>query len=171
MLSRFPAKLEQYLSSDQELGRRLQGFKTFSGKPDGHHRRARQQGEPAIARAVRCYPFGGTTELDGAEVIAIHLNDRETDNHITIALRDRSFKVTQTPARTPLLSLDLSTELFKKALLGRYRWLWLMGMDEVGLTYSRDLPHSDWITILEILVAMQEMAELDPEMWRQLTDL
>ena len=40
-----------------------------------------------------------------------------------------------------------------------------MGMDDVKITFSDNLPHSDWITILEVLVAMQEVVEFDKELW------
>jgi hypothetical protein len=62
--------------------------------------------------------------------------------------------------------VGLSKQLFKDAILGRYRWVWLFGMDEVELTYSDGLPHSDWVTILEICVTMQELVEFDKELWQ-----
>ena len=38
-------------------------------------------------------------------------------------------------------------------------------MEEVKLTHSDKLPHSDWVTILEICVTMQELVEFDKEAW------
>lgn len=164
MLKDFNKKLESYLNSDAELQRRLKGFKTFSGIPDGHYRRARAEGEKTIARAVRCYPFGGKSSLDGHEIISIRIVDNGNESGFVISLRDKNFSVSSKDETNPFLSLELSKDTFKKALLGRYRWIWIIGMDEVNVKYSDELPHSDWVTIFEILVAMQEIAEFDIEM-------
>ena len=76
------------------------------------------------------------------------------------------FSIAQGPWKSPHLTISLSKELFKKTVLGRYRWLWTMGMDGVEITYSEGLPHSDWVTILEVLVAMQELVEFDKALWQ-----
>lgn len=168
MLTEYTAKLERYLNADPELGRRLQGFKTFSGTPDGHYRRAREAGKPALARAVRCYPFGGKSQLQGRDLIAFHLEDAGV--RLRIGLSEGVFRVEQGEAPEACLRLRLSRELFKRALLGRYRWLWLFGLDGVAVSHAPDLPHSDWVTLLEVLVAMQEVLELDPDLLRKAAD-
>ncbi|MCU0663120.1 MAG: hypothetical protein MUC50_12435 [Myxococcota bacterium] len=167
MLIEYTEKLERYLNNDAELHRRLSGFKTFSGIPDGHYKRARQAGAPAIARAVRCYPFGGKSQLDGRDLLAFHLKDYPAGPEFRIALADGVFRVSPGKATEPCLRLALPKELFKRALLGRYRWLWLFSQDEVELRYAEDLPHSDWVTVLEVLVAMQELLEFDPDLLRK----
>jgi len=161
MIPGYNKKLETYLNSDPELQRRLKGFKTFSGTPDGHYKRARLEGEKSIARAVKCYPFGGKSLLDGHEIISI-INEDDAESSFAISLNNNIFSVKKSEGLNPLLTLALPKEVFKNAMLGRYRWLWVIGMDEVKVKYSDDLPHSDWVTILEILVAMQEMSEFDP---------
>lgn len=164
LLVDFNIKLESYLNSDQELQRRLKGFKTFSGIPDGHYKRARQEGDQAIVRAVRCYPFGGKSLLKDCEIIGIHIKNGDEAAKLVVSLHRGKFSVKNANWANPHLTLELSKELFKKAVLGRYRWLWLIGIDEVKIQYSTRLPHSDWITIFEILVAMQELVEFDPKL-------
>ena len=171
MLTAYAHGLEEFLNADAELQRRLAGFKTFCGPPDGHHRRAREQGASAAARAVRCYPFGGASALDGHELIAIQVDDNPGLD-LVVRLQDSRFSVRcGDRASEPLLRLTVTRELLKKTILGRYRWLWLMGMDEVRVSHSGELPHSDWVTILEVLVAMQELVELSGEYWRQVESL
>ena len=161
MVEEFIKKLEEYLNNDQELQRRLIGFKTFSGIPDGHYKRARAEGEKAIARAVRCYPFGGKSILDGNEIISIKATNGSNSSGFAIYLKDKKFSVKNNSDTNPFLSLEIPKDIFKKTLLGRYRWIWVIGMDEVNIKYSEELPHSDWVTIFEVLVAMQEIAEFD----------
>ncbi|MFC1669765.1 hypothetical protein ACFL20_05180 [Spirochaetota bacterium] len=167
MLTDFNKKLEAYLNSDKELQRRLEGFKAFSGTPDGHYHRARQQGISAVARAVKCYPFGGESLLKDCEIVGIKITDANDSTGLIISLKDNKFEVTGGNWEKPHLTLELSMELFKMGLLGRYRWLFLMGMDDVKITFSDNLPHSDWVTILEVLVAMQEVVEFDGELWNR----
>ncbi|MBI5375851.1 MAG: hypothetical protein HZA77_10480 [Candidatus Schekmanbacteria bacterium] len=162
MLADFIIKLQKALDSDQELIRRLKGFKTFAGTPDGHYRRARLEGEKAIARAVRCYPFGGKSHLDGKEIIGINIADG--DSSLTVSLKNGKFKVASGKINEPCLSLEIPKEIFKLTILGRYRWLWTIGMDEVNVKYIEGLPHSDWVTIFELLVIMQELNEFDTEL-------
>lgn len=167
MIAEFGKALEQYLNNDIELKRRLKGFKAFSGAPDGHYHRARQEGISAVARAVRCYPFGGQSQLGDGELIGIKILDNETADHLVVNLSERAFSVSITPFSKPVLALTLPKELFIKTILGRHRWLWTMGMDKVQLSHADDLPHSDWVTILEILVTMQELIEFHPELWQK----
>ena len=171
MLAEFNQRFEDYLNSDQELQRRLEGFKTFCGVPDGHYHRARQGGVKTIARAVKCYPFGGESLLKDCEVIAIRITDDTAIENCVVTLKDGVFSVGNDSKEKPHLALELSKTLFSRTLLGRHRWLWVMGMDEVKVNYSTELPHSDWVTILEILVAMQELAEFDSEMWKKIESL
>ncbi len=160
MLKDFNKKFEDYLNADGELQRRLKGFKTFSGMPDGHYRRAREEGEKAIARAVRCYPYGGKSLIgNNNDIIGIDIND--SDENMLISLVNGKFSVKKSNWQKTFLSISLPLEKFKKAILGRYRWIWLLGLDDVEVSYCEELPHSDWITILEILVAMQELPEFD----------
>jgi hypothetical protein len=166
MLDVFTKKLETYLNADEELKRRLEGFKNFSGHPDGHYERARAEGDSALARAVRCYPFGGESDIKNCEVVGIRIADGDEEFQFVIRLDGQTFSVTTGSFANPLLSVGLSKQLFKEAILGRYRWVWLFGMDEVELTYSNGLPHSDWVTILEICVTMQELVEFDKELWQ-----
>ena len=164
----FTENLEQYLNRDAELKRRLEGFKFFSGKPNGHYKRAREEGNAAIAKAVKCYPFGGKSELRDCELLGLCLSDVEGDNTFTISLNNRTFSIENRPWESPHLSITLNKALFKKTVLGRYRWLWVIGMDEVEISHSNELPHSDWVTILEVLVAMQELVEFDKELWEKI---
>ncbi len=165
MLDTFTKKLETYLNTDEELQRRLKGFKNFSGQPDGHYERARAEGDSALARAVRCYPFGGESEIKNCEVVGVRIEDGDKDLPFVIRLDGQTFSVTSGSFDNPLLGLSLSKKLFKEVILGRYRWVWLFAMDEVKLTHSDKLPHSDWVTILEICVTMQELVEFDKELW------
>ena len=164
MLAEYQRRLEERLNADPELGRRLQGFKTFAGKPDGHHRRARAQGDAAIATAVRCYPFGGTSALDGHELVGFHIRDGGERARFVISLSGGKFTVRPGDWSQPLLALSLPKDLFKRTVLGRYRWLWVIGMDEVQVAHANELPHSDWVTIFEVLVVMQEIVEFDTDL-------
>lgn len=164
LLTQFIKKYESYLNGDAELKRRLEGFKNFSGVPDGHYTRARRQGDSAMVRAVRCYPFGGKSLIGDCDVVSITLKDDQEETGIVVSVNGTAFSVTSGTAEAPRLGLVLSKELFQRTVLGRYRWMWVIGMAEVGVTYAEGLPHSDWVTILEILVAMQELIEFDPEL-------
>jgi hypothetical protein len=66
------------------------------------------------------------------------------------------------------MTITLSKELLKKTILGRYRWVWTISLDEVAVTWCAGLPHSDWITLLEILVVMQELVECDAELLQKI---
>ena len=120
--------------TDEELERRLAGFKHFSGVPDRHYRRARAQGSSAVARAVKCYPFGGESLLGDCNLVSICIEDLKKDNLFTISLKDGKFAIENGKPKEPHLTITLSKELFQKTVLGRYRWLWTMGMDEVQIS-------------------------------------
>ena len=167
----FYRRLESYLNADEELARRLKGFKTFAGLPDGHYERARREGPKALVRAVRCYPFGGTSLLNECTFVTIQIQDTDYSARFSVALADHTFSVKTGDEGTSHLSITLSKALFKKVLLGRYRWIWLFGMDEVKVEYTNNLPHSDWITILEVLVAMQELVEFYPDFLKAVEQL
>ncbi len=169
MIESFIKQYETYLNNDPELGRRLAGFQHFSGTPDAHYTRARQEGNRCLARAVKCYPFGGKSHLSNDELVAIELKD--TSLKFVISLLDSRFAINTGNWENPHLTIRLSKELFCRTVLGRHRWLWVMGMDEVEVTHSDSLPHSDWVTILEVLVAMQEVVEFEPELWKQIENL
>ncbi len=169
MLENFVKQYEIYLNNDQELNRRLAGFRTFSGIPDGHYTRARQEGIKCPARAVKCYPFGGKSHLSDGELIGIELQD--TQQKFVVSLKDNHFTIKSGDWKKPHLTIRLSMELFRRTVLGRHRWVWVMGMDEVEITHSEGLPHSDWVTILEVLVVMQELVEFEPELWKQIENL
>jgi hypothetical protein len=160
----FIKKYEDYLNADPELGRRLKGFKNFSGMPDGHYDRARQEGKSAQVRAIRCYPFGGSSQLDDCNVIGITVKEGGTEIFMVISLSNSVFSVKAKAAENPKLNLVMTKELFTRTILGRYRWMWVIGMDEVEVSWSSELPHSDWVTILELLVTMQELVEFDPDL-------
>lgn len=168
LLADFYQRFENYLNKDEELARRLKGFKTFAGLPDGHYKRARREGSKALVRAMRCYPFGGKSLLNDCDLVGIYIQDNDCAARFSISIAHRIFSVKTGVAANPHLSIKLSKELFKETLLGRYRWIWLLAMDEVEVEYSKGLPHSDWITILEILVAMQELAEFNPDFMKAL---
>jgi hypothetical protein len=163
-IQEFIRKYEDCLNADPELGRRLKGFKNFSGMPDGHYNRARQQGKSAQVRAVRCYPFGGSSQLNDAEVIGIRVKDGDAEFFFTVTLGNFRFSVKPGEAENPKLNLELTKDLFIRTLLGRYRWMWVIGMEEVKVSWASGLPHSDWVTILEMLVVMQELVEFDPDL-------
>jgi hypothetical protein len=167
----FCKKYQAYLNADGELERRLAGFKHFSGVPDGHYKRARAQGISAVARAVKCYPFGGKSLLEDCELVGIQIDGLEENNTFAVSLRDRKFEIKNADWKSPHLTITLSKELFKKTVLGRYRWLWTIGMEEVTISHSEGLPHSDWVTILEVLVVMQELVEFDKELWQTIESL
>ncbi len=171
MLTDYNEKLEVYLNEDQELQRRLQGFKNFSGVPNGHYKRAREQGVRAIDRAVRCYPFGGESQIKDGDIIGINFKEGSEIYKLSVSVKNGQFVVKDKAAKNPHLKLAFSKDIFKNAILGRYRWVWLFGHADVKLEHSSELPHSDWITILEILVAMQELVEFDPEMWKKVESL
>jgi hypothetical protein len=164
-------KFEDFLNNDAELKRRLDGFKSFSGTPDGHYRRARAEGISAVARAVKCYPFGGSSLLGDCELVGIRIKDATGESSFSIALCDKRFSIKSGDWNKPHLTIGLSKELFKQTVLGRYRWLWTIGMDEVEITCSETLPHSDWVTILEVLVALQEAVEFDKSLWEAIERL
>lgn len=168
MLAELQTRLTRYLNDDGELRRRLEGFDTFAGIPDGHYRRAREAGGPATARAVRCYPFGGQSLLDGRDLVRFRLSGAAGNAGFAISLANGTFAVNQGNAARPCLDLELPLSMFHRALLGRYRWLWLIGLDEVKVQHCDDLPHSDWVTIFEVLVAMQELVECDSELFSRL---
>jgi len=169
MIENFIKQYETYLNKDKELNRRLSGFRTFSGIPDGHYRRARQEGNKCPARAVKCYPFGGESHLVDDELVGIELSD--SHEKFVVSLKGDSFTIKIRDWKNPHLTIRLSKELFRRTVLGRHRWLWVIGMDEVEITHSEGLPHSDWVTILEVLVVMQEAVEFEPELWRQIENL
>ena len=164
ILSEYIEKFETALNADQELQRRLRGFKTFAGQPDGHYIRARQQGSSALARAVKCYPFGGASQLGGGELVGICIRDAQKNSPFVIARAGDMFSVRSSDWTAPRLTITLSKELFKKILLGRHRWIWAFSMDGVAVTWCEGLPHSDWITLLELLVIMQELVDSDTEL-------
>ena len=172
MYYEFNSLIESYLNSDPELERRLDGFYTFSGTPDGHYRRAREEASSAVARAVRCYPFGGKSLLEGRDLIEIRVRGASDDGYkgICLALERGRFKLMDRAGESPCLRLEIPAETLRLALLGRYRWLWLFSLDEVTVHAVDDLPHSDWITLLEILVAMQELVERDRDAFLRLSD-
>jgi len=163
-IQEFIKKYEDYLNADPELGHRLKGFKNFSGVPDGHYSRARQQGQSAQVRAVRCYPFGGSSQLNDSDLIGITVKDGSSEVPFVVSLNNFKFSVKPGAADNPKLDLELTKDLFIRTLLGRYRWMWVIGMEEVKVSWASGLPHSDWVTILEMLVVMQELVEFDPDL-------
>ena len=167
-MSEYCIQLETFLNADQELKRRLAGFKTFSGTPDRHYHRAREQGISAVARAVKCYPFGGKSLLGDGNMIGISILDGGKRSTIVIGKENRAFSVSTGEVDNVHLKLELAADLFWRTVLGRYRWLYVFAMDGVKVDCASHLPHSDWVTLLEMLVAMQELVEFEPNLWAEI---
>jgi hypothetical protein len=101
-------------------------------------------------------------------MVGVSVEGESTQDQFAISLENKHFSVKGGPWGQPHLTIELKDHLFWKTILGRYRWLWVFGMEGVTVGHANHLPHSDWVTLLEILVAMQEIVEFDPELWKQI---
>ena len=167
MLTDFAPRLQRYLNQDEELARRLKGFRTFAGAVDDHYQRAREQGMSAAARAVRCYPFGGESQLKDNDWIRIRCTDGPQSETLVISWVEKQFRVSFDEGKKPYLSVVLPKQLLIETLLGKHRWVWLFALDEVEVQHADNLPHSDWVTLLEVLVTLQEVVEFDSGLWKK----
>lgn len=173
--SEFLKKWEEYLNNDGELRRRISkdikvrsevAAKTFAGMPDGHYEYARQlQAKYKIwprFMALRHYPFGGTTQLDGKDVIEIVVPGKLA---FSVSLENEVFRIREGKAiKPPCLSVEMPVDVLKDMLTTRHRVLWCLADPRNKVKCVDGLPHGDWITIFEILVTLQEVVDMDPKM-------
>jgi hypothetical protein len=52
----------------------------------------------------------------------------------------------------------------KETLLSKQRWVWAIADPSAKITYMEGIPHSDWVTIFEVLVCFQELSDFHPEL-------
>jgi len=157
----FMEKWIDFLNKDEELKRRLKGFKGFCGKPGPRAERAKMLGWPRDM-GVACYPHPGKSMLDGRDLVELSIEA----NTYTIRLENGKFDLRKGKSENPCLRVKMPLPLFRDTLLSRHRWLWALADDQVKVECDNSLPHSDWITIFEVLVCAQELLEMDIEMRR-----
>lgn len=156
-LEEFMNKWVDFLNKDEELKRRIKGFKGFCGKPGLRAERAKLLKWPR-EMGTACYPHPGRSMLDGRNLIELNIPEIGV---YTIRLKDGKFSVEKGKAENPCLRIEIPLFLLKDTFLSKHRWLWVLADDQVKVKCDKELPHSDWITIFEVLVCAQELLEMD----------
>lgn len=150
----------EFMNDDQELKRRLNGFKKFSGVPGFRAERARVLGWPR-AMGTGPYPHGGQSHLDGKEIVELSVPGIF---NYTIVLKNKKFSFNEKKAKDPVLGIEMPLQLMKETLLSKQRWVWAIADPSAKITYMEGIPHSDWVTIFEVLVCFQELSDFHPEL-------
>lgn len=175
--SGFLRSYEKFLNADKELERRIalkDAFDTrdvfFGGHPclpgSGPYPRASIAYDPTRWAAAEGYK---ECALPGQELVELEVLGAF---HVTIALGKAKFKVSEGPAKKPLLSCRMPLELFRDMVLARHKVIWaLCQKSAVVRVGDAKLGLSDWTTVLEVLACFTDMAEMDPEVWKFATSL
>ncbi len=161
-------KWEDYLNRDGELKRRLAGFKTFSGLPGGHAKRAQKLRDKyktwPKAMGEACYPHPGKSIIDGKDLIELKvLLSNSRFLHYTLSLRGKKFNIRDGAGNNPCIKIEIPVDLFRDLALTNDRLFWVLADDRCKVYCTNNLPHSDWITIFETLVCLQEIVDVDKE--------
>ena len=100
---------------------------------------------------------GLSPSLDGRDVIELKLDHQVVP--YTIRLKGSRFDLRAEEAENPCLRLTLSLSSFKRLALTEERIVWSLLDNEHQCTISPDVAWHDFITILEIFVALQELVD------------
>jgi hypothetical protein len=168
-LDPFISKWEELLNKDEELKRRLQEFPEWHGGPVPY------PGEGPYPPPLYGGPFDPSewtkkrgyrsTILKGKDLIQITVPDKQLSLVVSLS-EDGVFTVKKgVTTKKPCLSIEMPWDLFKDMLTTRYRVVWALADDRTKLSWMEGIGHSDWITILEVLVVAQEVVDRYPEMW------
>lgn len=170
-INKFYEAYEKFLNEDPELKRRLRPYPTFCGGPTpypgpGPYPPPNIAMDPTGWSKAKGYP---TTILKGRELVEFIVPNAF---RFTVSLReDGTFYVAERPATKPCLRVEMPLDLFKDMVLGRERVIYALADERNKVEYEDGIGLSDWITIFEVIGAMQELVESDPEMWRLIEDL
>jgi len=170
--SGFLSEYEKFLNKDEELQRRIKLSDSFTdrdvffGGPcclpgSGPYPRASIAYDPTNWAKAKGY---SKSILDGKELIEIEVPDAF---YCVIKLSKGKFEVKKEKAKDPCLAFSMPFKLFKEMVLGKHKIIWALSDKSVRIkSCKQGISLSDWTTILEILVGVQDLAEMNPEMWR-----
>ncbi|MEM4576069.1 MAG: hypothetical protein QW701_01255 [Candidatus Nezhaarchaeales archaeon] len=163
---RFMERYKALLNDDPELKRRLTPYSTFCGGPlpypgPGPYPPPNIALDPSGWSKARGYP---KTILLGKELVTFKIKGVVT---FTVRLAENGvFDVEVREGRDPILSVEMTPELFKKMVLGKERVIYALAHPDNVVSFKDGIAFSDWITIFEVIGILQELVESDPEMWR-----
>lgn len=168
IISQLVKKYQEFLNDDQELKRRLSPFSTFCGGPTpypgaGPYPPPNIAMDPTGWTKARGYP---KTALLGKELITFKIKGAFS---LTITLTDNgTFKVEPKEGQSPILSVEMSSELFKNMALGKEKVVYSLANPQNSICYKEGIAFSDWITLFEVISVLQELVESDPEIWKSI---
>jgi hypothetical protein len=101
------------------------------------------------------------SKLEGRDAVEITIDE----NSYTIEVKNYRFHIREGVAKTkPLLSLSMPISLFKNLVLGKRKVVTVLLDDECRVKFDTpDWNHYDGATVLEMLVAAQELVQRDSE--------
>jgi len=166
IFSQLIRKYQAFLNDDPELKRRLTPYSTFCGGPTPY-----PSAGPYPPPNVAMDPTGWTKAkgypksiLLGKDLITFKIKGSFT---FTISLdRNGMFHVEPRNGMDPVLSVEMSPELFKDMVLGKERVVYSLANPQNSVSYKDGIAFSDWITIFEVISVLQELIESDPELWQ-----
>ncbi|MEM0054268.1 MAG: hypothetical protein QXL89_08805 [Nitrososphaeria archaeon] len=166
ILSQLIKKYQDFLNSDPELKRRLVPYSTFCGGPTPY-----PGAGPYPPPNLAIDPSGWTkahgyskTILLGKELITFKIKDFLT---FTVSLDENGiFNIAPKIGVDPILSVEMPLNLFKDMVLGKERVIYALANPQNSVSYKKGIAFSDWITIFEVISALQELIESDPALWQ-----
>lgn len=170
ILSELIEKYQDFLNNDPELKRRIVPFNTFCGGPTpypgaGPYPPPNVAMDPTGWTKARGYP---KTVLLGKELITFKVKGSFT---FTISINeDGMFSIEPRNGIDPILSVEMPSCLFKDMVLGKERVVYSLANPQNSVSYKEGIAFSDWITVFEVISALQELVESDPELWRSIEE-
>lgn len=166
----FMQRWTDFLNNDEEIHRRLAGFRTFAGGPNpypgpGPYPPPSIAYDPTGWSKAKGYP---TTVLNGKELVEITIPRFYT---FKIELKDGVFSITEGKAKKPCLGVEMPLSLFKEMILSEHRILWALADERNRVTYLPGLGLSDWVTIFEVLVTGQELVDMNLQLRETIKNL
>ncbi|MEM4203937.1 MAG: hypothetical protein QXS54_07700 [Candidatus Methanomethylicaceae archaeon] len=165
-LSQLIRKYQEFLNNDPELKRRLTPYSTFCGGPApypgaGPYPPPNLAMDPTGWTKANGYP---KTILLGKELITFKIRNSFA---FTISLnKNGTFSIEPRTGIDPILSVEMPSQLFKDMALGKERVVYSLADPQNSVSYKEGIAFSDWITIFEVISALQELVESDPELWQ-----
>ena len=105
---------------------------------------------------------GASPTLEGKDVITLDLED--LPKPWVISLKNGKFSIKEKEAKEPVSTIKMPLSSFLKLAHPNARVVWSLISDESQFSVGRGVTWPEIVTIFEILVAIQELVDKQPEL-------
>jgi len=105
---------------------------------------------------------GASPTLEGKDVITLDLED--LPKPLVISLKNGKFSIKEKEAKEPVSTIKMPLSSFLKLAHPNARVVWSLISDETQFSVGGGVTWPEIVTIFEILVAIQELVDKQPEL-------